>query len=734
MKYIFTDKQIDEQISSIEKQVLGFDLFAMQKECIKVSLPILQNKNLVYLHMQERTGKTLSAISIFYLYHLLQESPTKLLVITKKKAVDDYQKALKPFNDQENFESLVLNYESSRLKLENMEFDFNGVILDESHNAVSSYPNESVTFKKIKKLFLSKGDIPVIFSSATPYSESYSKLFFQLALSSNSPFKDYGLDFYSFFKDYGFPKIKTIGGRKVKDYSELKEELFLTAIEPYFYRRARECFVEPEDVLIELIYSEKQLELIEKATTLDCFYLNQSLKYEVSSPTKAFSFIHQLESGTIKCSTDKNFHLAPKDNPKLSYLLKQKNLENVAIFCYYRAELEYLQKHLPKASIFHYTRHAEGIDLSHFEKMIIYTANFSATKFSQVRSRLCRKDRTKPIIVEWLVLENSISSKVFESVHTKNENFNVSSFLRSNALKNLGKPIIKRNNMSEKGTQPLKNATEKQQSDNFYDTLSSVSVCSSVQSVAQTGSSFPNAKPEPTNNDHYPEIIPLHTDEQIEAFVKQFLGDNALEAADNLNKESEEQSMQKALKQEAVKPTQSIFDKVFKKDTKRGNYYDDEDDGISDSVKTSLNTQTADEISNKSVFASNPLDPVVQSILSNKIATPSMSHSEILELAKPIAADDLFDIKVSFLPNNSCRISFNVEADELQKTIDFLKIFFSSVNLNQRLIVDSDYDTMSHEMNFTLNQKPELLGTLLFSIKSLKEILFSVKYSNSIPF
>ncbi|WP_154195389.1 hypothetical protein [Helicobacter pylori] len=51
-----------------------------------------------------------------------------------------------------------------------------------------------------------------------------------------------------------------------------------------------------------------------------------------------------------------------------------------------------------------------------------------------------------------------------------------------------------------------------------------------------------------------------------------------------------------------------------------------------------------------------------------------------------------------------------------------------------RLIVDSNYDTVSHEMNFTLNQKPELLGTLLFGIKTLKEMLFSVKYGNSIPF
>ncbi len=732
---------LDEQIANIECQILKFELFSMQKECIMASLPILQDKNLVYLHMQERTGKTLSAISILYLYYLGQQSSIKLLVITKKKAIEDYQKALEPFNAQENFESLVLNYESSLLKPENMDFDFNGVILDESHNAVSSYPKESVTFTKIKRLLLSRGNVPMIFSSATPYSESYSKLFFQLALCSNSPFSDYGLDFYAFFKDYGVPKIKTIWGKRIKDYSELKEEPFLKAIEPYFYRRARECFVEPEDVLIELPYSEKQLKLIEKATTLDCFYLNQSREYEVSSPTKAFSFIHQLEGGTIKCLGDKNFYLNPKDNPKLSYLIKQKDLENIAIFCYYRAELEYLQKYLPKASIFHYTRHAEGIDLSHFEKMIIYTANFSATKFSQVRSRLCRKDRAKPIIVEWLVLENSISSRVFESVHTKNENFNVNSFLRSNALKNLGKPpIVKRNNMLEKGIQPQKSVAKNKQSDNFsdnfYNTISFAPIGFNAKSVA-----VPSVKFETTNDDHYPEITPLHTDEEIKAFVKDFLGDNALKDSSNdlevgplevvftkfTHQEKKEQEMQEAIRQETIMPTHNLFDKVCEKSAKRGSYDNDENDEISVSFETSLSPQTAKDVPNENVS----LEQAVTD------CSPMASCAEILELAKPTVLDDLLDIKVSFLPNHSCRISFKVEANEFQKTIDFLKIFFSSGNNSdpdERLIIDSDYDILNQEMSFTLNQKPELLGTLLFSIKSFREISFSIKYSNNIPF
>ncbi len=774
---------LDEQIANIEHQILKFELFAMQKECIRASLPILQDKNLVYLHMQERTGKTLSAISVLYLYHLLQQSCVKLLVITKKKAVEDYQKALEPFNAQENFESVVLNYESSLLKSENMDFDFNGVILDESHNAVSSYPKKSATFTKIKRLLLSRGDVPVIFSSATPYSESYSKLFFQLALCSNSPFSDYGLDFYAFFKDYGVPKIKTIGGKKIKDYSELKEEPFLKAIEPYFYRRTREAFVEPEDVLIELAYSEKQLNLIEKATTMNRFLLNK-IQYEVSSPTKAFSFIHQLEGGTIKCLGDKNFYLNPKDNPKLSYLLKQKNLKNIAIFCYYRAELEYLQKYLPKASIFHYTRHAEGIDLSHFEKMIIYTANFSATKFSQVRSRLCRKDRAKPIIVEWLVLENSISSRVFESVHTKNENFNVNSFLRSNALKNLGKPpVIKRDNMLEKGVQPPKSVVGNKQSDNFYDMIGFTPISFNAKNVDENDSKISNTKLETINNDHYPEIIPLNTDEEIEAFVKDFLGDNPLnnnsndlemgwlervfrkfndyqerkeqkmqealkqettKPTHNLfdkgfresvkqeadQQERKEQKMQEALKQETTKPTHNLFDKVFKKPAKRGNYDDDdENDEPIVSFETSLSPQTAKDKSNENVSS--------EQAITDFSPTPMASCDEVLELAKPTVLDDLLDIKVSVLPNHSCRISFKVEANEFQKTIDFLKLFFSSGNNsdpNERLIIDSDYDTLNQEMSFTLNQKPELLGTLLFSIKVFREISFSIKYSNNIPF
>ncbi len=187
--------------------------------------------------------------------------------------------------------------------------------------------------------------------------------------------------------------------------------------------------------------------------------------------------------------------------------------------------------------------------------------------------------------------------------------------------------------------------------------------------------------------------------------------------------------MQEANHQEAIKSTHNLFDKVFKKPAKRGSYDDDENDELIVSFENSSSPQTAKYEPNENVS--------LKQAATDCSPTPMASCAEVLELAKPTVLDDLLDIKVSILPNHSCRISFKVEANEFQKTIDFLKIFFSSGNNNdpkERLIIDSSYDTLKQEMSFTLNQKPELLGTLLFSIKVFREISFSIKYSNNIPF
>lgn len=98
-------------------------------------------------------------------------------------------------------------------------------------------------------------------------------------------------------------------------------------------------------------------------------------------------------------------------------------------FCYFRAEKERLKG---IANVYHYTKHSEGIDLSMHDKAYVYSPTFSATKYSQVRSRLSRFDRDKPINIIWLHNgENSICYQIYQSVFDKNKKFTLKLFSES---------------------------------------------------------------------------------------------------------------------------------------------------------------------------------------------------------------------------------------------------------------------------------------------------------------
>ena len=74
---------------------------------------ILDRYNLVYISAETRTGKTLATI------HLLKDNYNKILVLTKKKAIDSWESDLR-LSKANNF--TVINYESIH-KLNNNDFD-----------------------------------------------------------------------------------------------------------------------------------------------------------------------------------------------------------------------------------------------------------------------------------------------------------------------------------------------------------------------------------------------------------------------------------------------------------------------------------------------------------------------------------------------------------------------------------------------------------------------------------
>ena len=158
-----------------------------QIEGAKWALATVRQHGLAYLSWKERTGKTLTALIT------VENSYAKsCLIITKKKAIDGWNETLGKWSHKKKF--MVINYESVH-KLSPDDYDF--IVLDESHHAISSTGRPSKTWKTVKQFTKGK---PILYLSATPYAEHLGLVFHQLKLSDWTPFK--ARNFYDWFYGY----------------------------------------------------------------------------------------------------------------------------------------------------------------------------------------------------------------------------------------------------------------------------------------------------------------------------------------------------------------------------------------------------------------------------------------------------------------------------------------------------------------------------------------------------
>jgi N12 class adenine-specific DNA methylase len=170
---------------------------------------ILIRKKLVFLAMQVRTGKSLTALQT-----CKNVNAKRVLFITKIKAFSSIQ------NDYDNFgydfDLTIINRESLH-KIESNDFDV--VVIDEVHG-YATYPKPSIYQKEIKKRF---GNIPMIFLSGTPTPESYSQFYHIFTLSNHGPFREYA-NFYEWFHSMGCVAVNfDLGYGRVNNYSNNKE-------------------------------------------------------------------------------------------------------------------------------------------------------------------------------------------------------------------------------------------------------------------------------------------------------------------------------------------------------------------------------------------------------------------------------------------------------------------------------------------------------------------------------
>lgn len=382
---------------------------------------ILKAYGIVYLSMQVRTGKTLTALATAEKY-----GAGHVLFVTKKKAIgsieDDDEKLDPPF------ELTCLNYE----QLHNIvAADFDLIILDEAH-CIGQYPKPAERTKLLKQICQGK---PIIYLSGTPTPESYSQLFHQLWVSSNSPFGHQ--NFYKWAADYVTVKKKYYFNREIKDYSRADKDKIDLATNHLFI-----SFTQQEAGFEQPVKEEIITVKMADSTYLLADYLRKHRVYvgrggeEVLADTevKLMNKLHQIYSGSI-IYEDKNASVF--DHTKAQFIKKYFAGRKIGVFYKFREERASLiwtfgidrltedpaefNSRDDKIFISQIQAGREGINLSTADCLVMLNIDFAAVSYWQARARLQDKNRTKEAVIYWVFSEGGIEQKIYERVLGKKD-------------------------------------------------------------------------------------------------------------------------------------------------------------------------------------------------------------------------------------------------------------------------------------------------------------------------
>jgi SNF2 family DNA or RNA helicase len=382
---------------------------------------IIRKYGLVYLAMQVRCGKTVTAL-------LTAEKlgAEVILFLTKKKVIsgilDDHKRlGLKA-------DIIVTNYEN----IHHVKQPFDIVICDEAHG-LGQYPKPAQRVKKLKELCKGK---PIIYLSGTPTPESYSQIFHQFYISSFSPFKDY-VNFYKWAKDYVDIRLKYFKGLKVNDYSNANQTKIKSMTDHLIIPFTQEEAGFKQDVqeIVQMITMQPSTYyLTDKLKKDRIFYGKDGNVVLADTGAALMSKLHQCYSGTV--IDEKNEGLV-FDRSKAYWIKDHYKDKKIAIFYKYKAEeiMLYLTfgydkftsdpaefaKSDSKWFLSQISSGREGINLSTAEALIMLNIDFSAVSYWQARARLQSKDREEAAKVYWLFADGGIEQKIYNMVKDKKD-------------------------------------------------------------------------------------------------------------------------------------------------------------------------------------------------------------------------------------------------------------------------------------------------------------------------
>lgn len=418
----FTTKSVNVKRNRKTNNML--ELREYQEELSEKAVKVLRVKNLVYLTMQVRTGKTATSLNVAKLY-----GAKKVLFLTKKKAIGSIESDYVDFGFNNFFELAVINDES----LHKVVGEFDLIIHDE-HHRFGSFPKPSKGAQDFKLRFSRK---PMIFLSGTPTPESFSQIFHQFWVSIFSPF-GHG-NFYAWAKEYVNVTQKNLGFGLVNDYSNANKDKIDKVINDYmisFTQQEAGFSTEITEKILYVDIKDTTKQLIQRLKK-DLFIQGKEESITADTAAKLMQKVHQLYSGTIKFDSGNKKVL---DHSKAEFISQKFAGKKIAIFYKFTEELEALRdifkdqlttdleefNTTDKNFAVQIVSGREGISLRNAEFLVYYNIDFSATSYWQSRDRLTFKDRAENQVY-WIFSSGGIESKILNAV-SKKKNYTLSYF------------------------------------------------------------------------------------------------------------------------------------------------------------------------------------------------------------------------------------------------------------------------------------------------------------------
>ena len=413
-----------------------FKLRDYQIKLSKEGLEILQRKKFLYLALQVRVGKTLTALEICKLY-----GAKRVLFITKIKAFSSIQWDYDNFDYEPYFNLTIINKESIH-KIETDDFDV--VVCDEAHGLFGTYPKINKFTKIYKKRF---HNIPAILLSGTMSPESYSQLFHQFWINDFAPFTKYA-NFYKWANEYVNIKLKYLGYAQVKDYSDARKKDFWHLIRHHIltYTQEQAGFTTTVNEMVLEVEMKPITYAIIKKLHKDLVVTSSTTGKTIIADTgvKLQQKTHQLCSGTIK-HEDGSIQII--DDSKALFIKEKFKDYKIAIFYNFVAELQMLKNTFgaklttdldefnssDKWIALQIVSGREGISLAKADHLVFMNLQFSAVSYFQAKDRLTTISRKENTIF-WIFARNGIEEKIYKAVMNKKD-FTLNTFKKEYGIR-----------------------------------------------------------------------------------------------------------------------------------------------------------------------------------------------------------------------------------------------------------------------------------------------------------